>query len=162
MIEIELKRIADALEKIAALTPLKPAVEPKPEVGTVEPVVGTPVAPPATEPKRGRGRPPKTETPAPAPAPTPPPPASEPDDDWGETEKPTEQPKLTKDDVLKAMLAYKARLVEAKVKGGMEKKQAEAESHKETGQLLKSAAGCATLGELPEAKYADVVKAASA
>lgn len=177
MIEIELKRIADALEMLVAMTPTyAPAdrAEAKPEVPPGAQPASAPAAMPTSgtsvpvsgEPKRGRGRPPKTET-TPAPAPPPPPPApapapapAEPEDsgdDWGD-----EPAKPTKQQVLDAMLAYKARLVAAKEKAGVEKKQAEADSHRETGALLLKAAGVKTLTELPEAKYADVVKAASA
>lgn len=172
MIEIELKRIADALEMLVAMTPTyAPAdrAEAKPEVPPGAQPAPAPAAMPTsgtgvpTEPKRGRGRPPKTETPPPAPSPSAPAPApapAEPEDsgdDWGD-----EPAKPTKQQVLDAMLAYKARLVAAKEKAGVEKKQAEADSHRETGALLLKAAGVKTLTELPEAKYADVIKAANA
>lgn len=157
MIEIELKRIADALEKIAnrpviVQTPGAVVEASPPGPSTPAP---TPAAAPAAEGKRGRGRPPKVETPPPAPEPTPE--AAQAEDDWGD-----EPAAVTREDVLKALLAYKARLTAQKIKDGVEKKQAEADAHRETGALLTKAAGVATLTALPEAKYADVVKAATA
>jgi len=163
MIELELKRIADALEALVAMTPTVPVPQAPPP--TTPPPVQTPAAPEtpvasaAEAPKRGRGRPPNP-TPAPAPVanPVPVPDAPEPESDF----LADEQAAPTKDDVLQALLAAKAKRSAAIAKGGAEKTAAEAQAHREIGELLKKSAGVATLTALPAEKYAAVIAAAAA
>jgi type IV secretory pathway VirB10-like protein len=160
MIEIELKRIADALEALVAHTiaPRAALVQPVVPVATSA-AAETPAAAAPEVPKRGRGRPPNpTSAPAPVAPPAPAAPETEPEADF----LAEEQAAPTKDDVLQALLAAKAKRSAAIAKGGVEKTAAEAQAHREIGELLKKSAGVATLTALPAEKYAAVIAAAAA
>lgn len=136
MIENELKRIADALEKLAN--------------GQERPALAQAAPPPAVEPvkepdKPRRGRPPKAETPSPAPAPEP---VAEPDIpaesdpmDFLADESPAE---VTVDMVRASLIDYQKRVSPEKAR-----------------KLLKDVGGVDTLVSLKPEKYRAVYEAAS-
>lgn len=136
MIENELKRIADALEKLASAQVQTAPAQVAPQ----------PAAEPAKEPdKPRRGRPPKAETPPPAPAPEPvaePDIPAEPDPmDFLADEPPVE---VTVDMVRNALIDYQKRVSPEKAR-----------------KLLKDVGGADTLVSLKPEKYRAVYEAAS-
>lgn len=125
-IESQIERIAVALEKFVALA----------EGRTVVPPAGTALegetAPPESKPRRGRPPGKKEE------------PKKDEDDSFLADETPTDEPAVTKEDVIKALQEYASR-------EGIGMKTARA--------LLAKAGGSDSIGKVPPEKYADVIKA---
>jgi hypothetical protein len=153
MIEGELKRIADALEKIAAMTPaVTPA--PLPERSEQPAPAAAPEAPAPS--RRGPGRPRKDDAPpAPTPAPTP---APAPEPDFMGEEQPAA---ATKEAALDALLAYKARISAKLQKGGQSKDDADKAAHREVGAFLTKVTGKATLTAVTADQYGLLVTEAN-